>query len=81
MIDARHPDLQPDADAHDWLQRTALPIAIVATKIDKLTRAERTRHLQALENDYDTVILPVSAGAREGLDGIWKAIRSWTARP
>jgi len=81
LIDARHPDLQPDADAHDWLQRTALPIAIVATKIDKLTRAERTSHLQALENDYDTAILPVSAPAHQGFDAIWKAIRSWTARP
>ena len=77
LIDARHPDLQPDADAHDWLQRTTLPIAIVATKVDKLTRAARTINLKALESSYDTIVLQESASKGEGLANIWTLLRSW----
>jgi GTP-binding protein len=77
LIDARHPDLSPDEDAHEWLLRTALPIAVVATKMDKLTRAQRISNLKALESGYDTIILPESALEYEGLDEIWKTLRTW----
>jgi GTP-binding protein len=78
LVDARHPGLPQDEDAHAWLLRTSLPIAVIATKVDKLTRAERIRNLKALEDAYDTILLPESALDREGLDDIWKTIRDWT---
>jgi GTP-binding protein len=77
LVDARHPDLPQDEDAHEWLLRTTLPVAVVATKVDKLTRAERTRNLDMLESGYDTTILPASALEHEGLDDIWKTMRTW----
>jgi GTP-binding protein len=77
LVDARHPDLTQDAEAHEWLLRTALPVAVVATKIDKLTSAERTRNLNVIESGYDTIILPASALKHEGLDDIWRTIQTW----
>ena len=49
-------------------------VAIVATKIDKLTRGERIRALKAIESVFEMPALPVSAVTGEGLDDLWKLI-------
>jgi GTP-binding protein len=77
LIDARHPELEADRSAHHWLRRTGVPLAIVATKMDKLRRTEKLRAVSFLEASYDTSILPVSVLEDTGLDLIWKTIRSW----
>ena len=46
LVDARHPGLASDLDAWDWLKSQPCARGVVATKVDKLTRAERTRHGQ-----------------------------------
>ena len=38
LVDARHPGLESDRAAWQWLQRRRTPTAVVATKIDKLAR-------------------------------------------
>ena len=56
---------------------------VVATKVDKLTRAERRRHLAELERLYSGPVTPSSAHTGEGLDELWKTIATLTttARP
>lgn len=76
LIDARHPGLQQDVLAHEWLMRRGLPLAIVATKMDKLNRSEQRQTLKAFEK-YSALVLPSSAPGGEGLAEIWKTIRSW----
>ena len=73
LIDSRHPGLESDRAAWQWLHRAA-PAAIVGTKIDKLTRSERTRALRQLESVFEDTVLPVSAVTGEGLDELWKLI-------
>jgi GTP-binding protein len=77
LIDARHPDLPQDEAAHQWILQIGIPIAIVATKTDKLNRAELSRHLDALQGAYDTIVLPVAVMDGKGLAEIWKTIRGW----
>jgi GTP-binding protein len=77
LIDARHPDLAQDISAHGWVIETGLPRAIIATKMDKLKRADTSRTLKSLRDAYDTVVLPESALDRTGLDEIWKTLRGW----
>jgi GTP-binding protein len=77
LIDARHPDLPQDAAAFEWLLRTGLPIAIVATKMDKLKRADETATVNALKRKYGVAVLPESAMKGTGLDEIWKILRQW----
>src|SRR5262245_43522050 len=72
LIDARHPGLPSDLDAWRWLNGTADRLAIVATKIDKLSRAERLRAMKTNEAVFEHPVLPVSAAAGEGLDELWK---------
>jgi GTP-binding protein len=74
MVDARHPGLAPDRDAADWLRGLHVPYHVVATKIDKLSRAERTKNLKTLETVFEMPALPVSAVSGEGMDELWKTI-------
>ena len=60
--------------AADWLAQLGADTHIVTTKIDKLTRAERTRNLKTLGDTFDRAVLPVSAVTGEGLDELWRTI-------
>jgi GTP-binding protein len=74
LVDARHPGLASDLDAWDWLKFRPCARGVVATKVDKLTRAERTRHGKELESLFDVPVPLVSAQTGEGLEELWKVI-------
>jgi len=74
LVDARHPGLEADRDAADWLQSLGLERATVATKIDKLSRHERNKNLRELERQLGTAALPISAASGEGLEDLWTLI-------
>jgi len=80
LVDARHPGLTSDLEAWRWLTATVGRCAIVVTKIDKLSRAERLRALKANEAAFEHPVLPVSASTGEGLDELWKLIERLTSR-
>ena len=72
LVDVRHPGLDSDRAAWQWLRQAVDAAAVVATKIDKLARGERIRALQQLESVHECPVLPVSAVTGEGLDDLWK---------
>jgi GTP-binding protein len=74
LVDARHPGLESDMDAWSWMRHAVGASALVATKIDKLSRGERSRAMRDLQSVFDDPILPVSAATGEGLDELWKLI-------
>ncbi len=74
LVDARHPGLDLDLQAHRWLSTVAAPPQIIATKIDKLSRSERGKNVRQLESAFGTTPLPVSAASGEGLDELWRLI-------
>jgi GTP-binding protein len=76
LVDSRHPGLESDTDAWQWLQSQPWPRAVIGTKVDKLTRAERARHARAFETLFDIPVPLVSAHTGEGLDELWKMIAS-----
>jgi GTP-binding protein len=76
LVDARHPGLEADLAAWEWLQSQPFPKAVVASKVDKLTRAERARHSRQLDSLFDGPVLLVSAHSGEGLEELWKTIVS-----
>ena len=80
LVDARHPGLDADRDAHDWLASLGVERVVVATKIDKLSRVERARNLEELKRGFGTAALPISAARGEGLDDLWNLITRM-ARP
>jgi GTP-binding protein len=76
LIDARHPALSHDAQAHEWLLRRGVPVAIIATKMDKLNRAEQRQALRAFEA-YGTLVIPSSVETGLGHAAVWKTVREW----
>ena len=74
LVDARHPGLESDLEAWGWLRSQPCSRGIVGTKVDKLTRAERTRHGRELESLFDVPVSLVSAQTGEGLEELWKLI-------
>lgn len=76
LVDARHPGLESDLDAWEWIRSQPCARGVVATKIDKLTRAERARHVRDFETLFDLPVALVSARTGEGLDELWKMIAS-----
>jgi GTP-binding protein len=74
LVDSRHPGLESDLDAWAWAGSLPCPRAVIGTKVDKLTRAERTRHARDLESLFQLPVPLVSAQDGEGLDALWKLI-------
>ncbi len=74
LIDSRHPGLENDRAAWQWIRATVPSVALVATKTDKLARGERIRTMRTLESVFEDSVLPVSAVTGEGLDELWKLI-------
>ena len=74
LVDSRHPGLDSDLHAWRWLEAVSVPRMVVATKVDKLSRAERTRHLKALERLHASPVLGVSAQTGEGMKELWEQI-------
>jgi GTP-binding protein len=74
LVDSRHPGIDSDLDAAKWLQSLNVERAVLATKIDKLSRSERVKNLRDLERQLGMAALPISATSGEGLDDLWTLI-------
>src|SRR5258705_2063706 len=76
LVDSRHPGLESDLDAWALARSLPCPGAVIGTKVDKLTRAQRVRHARELESLFQQPVPLVSAMDGEGLDVLWKKIAS-----
>jgi GTP-binding protein len=76
LVDARHPGLASDMEAWEWIRSQPCARGVAATKADKLTRADRARHVREFETLFDMPVALVSARTGEGLDDLWKMIAS-----
>jgi len=74
LVDSRHPGLEADRAAWEWLSGAAAGSAVVATKIDKLAHGERIRAMRELQSVFDAPVVPVSATTGEGMDALWTLI-------
>jgi GTP-binding protein len=74
VIDSRHPGLEADMAAWEWMHTQPFPTAVAASKVDKLTRAERARHSRQLDSLFAAPVPLVSAHSGEGLEELWKLI-------
>lgn len=80
LVDSRHPGIDSDLAAAAWLQSLDVERAVLATKIDKLSRSERVKNLRELERQLGMAALPISATSGEGLDDLWTLIARLTSK-
>jgi GTP-binding protein len=80
IVDARHPGLDADLAARDWIATLGVPHAVVATKMDKLSRSAQARAARAIGQHMHAPVLPVSAETGEGLEDLWTHIVKLASR-
>ena len=75
IVDSRHEPTRMDLDMNEWLAARGLPVQIVSTKMDKLSRRERERSLARSRRLMGREeIIPFSSETGEGKRGLWQAI-------
>lgn len=77
LLDARREPSDEDLEFLDWLEEAGRPTIPVVTKVDKLSRNELARHLNAIARATGLakeLFTPFSAVTRQGRDEIWERI-------
>ncbi|GEN45824.1 ribosome biogenesis GTP-binding protein YihA/YsxC [Alkalibacillus haloalkaliphilus] len=81
LIDMRHPPTEDDLIMYDFLKYYDLPVIVVATKLDKISKSKRQKHLKVIEDDLELepedVVMPFSAETGEGKDQVWGKIKGF----
>jgi GTP-binding protein len=85
LVDARHPGLDADRQAHAWFTAHEPPVCLVATKADKLSKNERQRNARALADMFGQAALMTSATTGDGIEELWtwivQRLQQWTPQP
>jgi len=80
LLDVRHEPTADDQRTRSWLQQWDLPLLIVATKVDKIGRTQRSNHrkriIEALSLDDSATVILFSAQTGEGRDQVWGWMRT-----
>lgn len=50
LIDSRHEPTKDDQVMYDFLKHYEIPVIVVATKIDKLSKSKKAKHLKAVKD-------------------------------
>ena len=81
IVDIRHDPTADDVTMYDFLKHYELPVIVVATKLDKIPKGKRAKHLkrtaQALDLEENDIIIPFSSETGEGKDAAWSAIEQY----
>jgi GTP-binding protein len=76
LLDSRRGWMEKDLELKQWLEFQGRPYIVVATKVDKLSKSEERRGLQAIRKELaGAEPLPFSAVTGRGAREIWQAIK------
>jgi GTP-binding protein len=81
VIDARRGAEPRDHAALAWVQAAACPAVVAVSKLDKLTRRERTGAERQWTRAFDCPVIPVSAATGEGLKDLWSLLAGLIRKP
>jgi ribosome biogenesis GTP-binding protein YsxC/EngB len=78
LVDIRHTPNSNDIQMYNWCISYGFNPIIIATKEDKIKRAQKAAHIQDIKNTLDveegTPVIPFSAVTKAGKDEIWEYI-------
>ena len=81
LVDIRHKPSKDDIQMYKWILESGVQHIIVATKSDKVSRAEAQRNMKLIRETLvlpdTTKIYPVSSENRNGIKELWDAIDSY----
>lgn len=80
LVDIRHEPNANDKQMYDWIIESGYEPVIIATKLDKINRSQKDKHVKMLREGLKlrkgTLIIPFSAETKQGRDEIYADILS-----
>jgi len=80
LVDIRHPPTADDIAMYEWLRHHGLPVCVVATKADKISRSKQASQLRLIAERLgmrgDAALIPFSAETGQGVTELWEMIES-----
>jgi len=80
LVDIRHEPSAGDKQMYEWLSKNNLPVQVVATKLDKLSRSEAQKAIATLAKSLGLSgkgdIIPFSSKTKAGREELWRLIDS-----
>lgn len=80
LVDCRHPDMESDRVLSEFLYSASIPYCLVANKVDKLKKSEKSRIPGIVKKLHGQEPVLFSAKTGEGREAIWEIIESWLER-
>ncbi len=78
LVDIRHKPTAQDKQMYEWIKYYGFKGIVVATKLDKLKRSQRNKHINLIRKELrltkDDILIPVSSTNREGKKELWDTI-------
>lgn len=81
LTDVRHPPTKDDLQMYHYLKHFDIPVIIIATKLDKVAKNQRPKHIKQTKIAFQLVegdtIIPFSSETGEGKDTAWAVLREY----
>lgn len=81
ITDIRHEPTSDDIQMYEFLKYYQLPVIVIATKLDKIPKGKRAKHLKrtadTLQMEESDVLLPFSSETGEGKEEAWKHLKQY----
>ncbi|MFH5182206.1 ribosome biogenesis GTP-binding protein YihA/YsxC [Paenibacillus sp. TAB 01] len=78
VIDLRHPPSKDDQAMYDWLKHNGVPVCVVTTKADKISKGQWQKHVkivkETLQFDKSDPFVLFSSELGLGKDELWQII-------
>jgi GTP-binding protein len=78
LIDIRHDPTRDDLEVHRWLLGLDVPLCVVATKMDKVSKSKAIAAVQKIRKQLETPysVVAVSSEKGTGIDQLWDVLRA-----
>jgi GTP-binding protein len=80
IIDIRHEPTKDDIMMIEWIKASGLPLVVVASKADKLTRNQVNQSLalirKILKMSQEDILIPFSSVTSQGREELWEKIET-----
>lgn len=81
ITDIRHEPTRDDIQMYDFLKHFELPVIVVGTKLDKIPKGKRAKHIkrtiETLQVEQGDLVLPFSSETGEGKDEAWGILNKY----
>ncbi len=78
IVDARHKPSEDDLSMIEYARYHQIPLAVIATKTDKLKRSEINKCINKIEEclqlSENEPLIPFASEKRQGIDRVWQII-------